>query len=143
MLHPHGDSVLLDHQDPSLSGVQNPGSRLARDRDRADRVEDESLGGRGVRLPAPLLSQKFRYRFESYPITKTYGRWPAVGVSLTPTTPAPFLTSCPSGAPWLTHSHALPVQLAAERPRVGEPGHPPGRPGDVAQSRTASSSASC
>ncbi|MFF4427445.1 transposase family protein [Streptomyces sp. NPDC001549] len=27
MLHPHGDSVLLDHQDPSLSGVQNPGSR--------------------------------------------------------------------------------------------------------------------
>ncbi len=36
MLHPHGDSILLDHQDPSLSGVQNPGSgplhrRLARD----------------------------------------------------------------------------------------------------------------
>ncbi|MFF4744931.1 hypothetical protein QRN89_29925 [Streptomyces chengbuensis] len=27
MLHPHGDSVLLDHQDPSLSGVQDPGSR--------------------------------------------------------------------------------------------------------------------
>ncbi|MFE9258641.1 chitinase, partial [Streptomyces sp. NPDC006879] len=27
MLHPHGDSVLLDHQDPSVSGVQNPGSR--------------------------------------------------------------------------------------------------------------------
>ncbi|MET9357151.1 hypothetical protein ABZY14_29835, partial [Streptomyces sp. NPDC006617] len=27
MLHPHGDSVLLDHQDPSLSGVQKPGSR--------------------------------------------------------------------------------------------------------------------
>ncbi|MEV4975922.1 transposase [Streptomyces scopuliridis] len=26
MLHPHGDSVLLDHQDPSHSGVQNPGS---------------------------------------------------------------------------------------------------------------------
>ncbi|MET9661799.1 hypothetical protein [Streptomyces sp. NPDC006510] len=26
MLHPHGDSVLLDHQDPSVSGVQNPGS---------------------------------------------------------------------------------------------------------------------
>ncbi|MFE3905922.1 peptidase inhibitor family I36 protein [Streptomyces sp. NPDC059153] len=26
MLHPHGDSVLLDHQDPSLSGVQTPGS---------------------------------------------------------------------------------------------------------------------
>ncbi|MET9359258.1 glycoside hydrolase family 95-like protein, partial [Streptomyces sp. NPDC006617] len=30
MLHPHGDSVLLDHQDPSLSGVQKPGSRPAR-----------------------------------------------------------------------------------------------------------------
>ncbi|MEV6265116.1 AAA family ATPase [Streptomyces sp. NPDC051784] len=30
MLHPHGDSVLLDHQDPSLSGVQNPGSRPQR-----------------------------------------------------------------------------------------------------------------
>ncbi len=24
VLHPHGDSVLLDHQDPSLSAVQNP-----------------------------------------------------------------------------------------------------------------------
>ncbi|MGW2689881.1 IS5 family transposase [Streptomyces sp. NPDC001414] len=29
MLHPHRDSVLLDHQDPSLSGVQTPGSRPA------------------------------------------------------------------------------------------------------------------
>ncbi|XMS41242.1 transposase [Streptomyces xanthophaeus] len=27
---PYGDSVLLDHQDPSLSGVQSPGSRPAR-----------------------------------------------------------------------------------------------------------------
>ncbi|MFJ3819450.1 recombinase family protein [Streptomyces sp. NPDC090056] len=27
MLHPHGNSVLRDHQDPSASGVQNPGSR--------------------------------------------------------------------------------------------------------------------
>ncbi|WP_424863801.1 hypothetical protein [Streptomyces sp. MMS24-I29] len=26
MPHPHRDSVLLDHQDSSLSGVQNPGS---------------------------------------------------------------------------------------------------------------------
>lgn len=26
VLHPHRDSVLLDHQDPSLSGVQTPGS---------------------------------------------------------------------------------------------------------------------
>ncbi|MGW6330029.1 helix-turn-helix domain-containing protein [Streptomyces sp. NPDC055097] len=27
VLHPHRDSVLLDHPRPSLSGVQNPGSR--------------------------------------------------------------------------------------------------------------------
>ncbi len=53
-------------------------------------------------------SHQFTYSFESYPWTKAYGRSAAFGSFWTLTTPAPFFTGCPDGAPWSLQCHLEP-----------------------------------
>src|SRR5437870_13402812 len=74
-----------------------------------------AVSARSLPDSLPISSHHLTQRWLSDPSTNAYGRWAALGVSMTVTTPTPALTVLPGGVPSSAQCQLVPSDPLTQR----------------------------